>query len=202
MGVRALLPIDGYALVLPLLTFVLHRSGKPSCFLHSFGCRRGIMFYLCFFHCVLLCYFSIVEIRIGILVVNVIVVAVHGRLLLVSPVHASIRILLLLLLPVVWTPRPRGRLAVIGGGTPHNGLADAADPIVLFLFRVGIQQICGIRRRDLEGVALAGFQVGRFDGRAQRQIDHPVGRRILVGAIKELAALEQKEPAAPVLFLF
>ena len=105
-------------------------------------------------------FFSIVEIRIGIVrifVVNVIVVAVHGRLLLVSPVHASVKVvllLLLLLLPVAVVGTP---LAVIGGGTPDNGLADASDPIVLFLFRVGVQKVSRFRRRDLKGVALAGL---------------------------------------------
>jgi len=98
---------------------------------------------------------------------------------------------LLLLLPILRpSPRPRPRLVVVGGGTAYDGLADASDPVVLFLFRVGVQEIGDFRGGDLEGVAFAGFEVGRFDGRAQGQIDHPVGRRILVGTIKELAALE------------
>ena len=98
-------------------------------------------------------------------------------------------LLLLLLFPT----------GVIRRRTPDNRLSNAANPVVLFLFRVGIQKVSDLRRGNLKGVALAGFQIGRFDGSAQCQIDHPVGRRVLVGAIKEFAALEQKEAAAPVL---
>ena len=92
-----------------------------------------------------------------------------------------------------------GTTLIVGGGTPDNGLADPADPIVFFLFRVGVQQIGNFRGGNLKGIPFAGFQIRRFDRRAQGQIDHPVGRRVLVGTIKEFAALEQKEAPTPVL---
>ena len=89
---------------------------------------------------------------------------------------------------------------VVGRRTPDNSLANPSYPVVLFLFRVGVQQIGNFRGRNLKGIPFAGLEVGRLDGRAKGQIDHPVGRRVFVGAIKELGTLEQKEAAAPVLF--
>ena len=139
---------------------------------------------------------SIVEVGqriVGILVVDIVVVAVHGRLLVVGSVGTTQigscgGILWLLSLGIV-----------VGRRTSHDRLSDPPDPIVLFLLRVGIQQIGNLGSGNLERVALAGFQIGGFDGGAERQIDHPVGCRVLVGAVKEFGALEQKEAAAPVL---
>ena len=130
---------------------------------------------------------------VGILVVDIVVVAVHGRLLVVGSVGTTQigpcgRILWLLSLGIV-----------VGRRTPDDRLSDPTDPIVLFLFGIGIQQIGNLGSGNLEGVALAGFQIGGFDGGAECQIDHPVGCRVLVGTVKEFGALEQKEAAAPVL---
>jgi len=151
---------------------------------------------------------SIVEIGIfvaGIFVVNIIVVAVHGRVLVLAvdattvvagaavPVTASLLLLLL-------DTRPTGGLAVVRRGAPDDRLSDPSDPVVLFLFRIGVQQVGDFRGGDLEGVSLSALEVGRLDGRAQSQVDHSVGRRVFVGAIKQLASLEQKESAAPVLY--
>ena len=148
---------------------------------------------------------SIIEIWIlvvGIFVVNIIVVAVHGRVLvlLLSAVDATTGTMalngsLLLLLDA----RPTGGLAVVRRGASHDRLSDPSDPVVLFLFSIGVQQIGDFRGGNLEGVSLSALEVGRLDSRAQSQVDHSVGRRVFVGAIKELASLEQEESAAPVL---
>ena len=44
-----------------------------------------------------------------------------------------------------------------------------------------------------------GFEVGRFDRGAMGQVDHAVGWRPFVLAVKELGAFQQKVATAPVL---
>mmetsp|Transcript_109359 Transcript_109359/g.223419 ORF Transcript_109359/g.223419 Transcript_109359/m.223419 type:complete len:448 (+) Transcript_109359:225-1568(+) len=144
---------------------------------------------------------------VGILVIDIVVVAVHGRLpgALVLPrvdpaVGAGLR-----LRPAASATvppldaRPGGRLGVVARGRPHDGPSEPTDPVVLLALRVGVQEVGDLPGGDLEGVALPALEVGRLDRVADGQVDHPVGRRVLVGAVKELAALEQKVPAAPVL---
>jgi len=131
---------------------------------------------------------------VGIFVIDIVIVTINGRMLLVlavSLVQSTTTLLSLLLWTLV--------ASVVRRGTSNDRLADPANPVVLFTLRIGIQQIGDFGRRNLKGIPLAGLQIGRFDGRAQCQIDHSVGCRILVGTIKEFGTLEQKETAAPVL---
>jgi hypothetical protein len=85
-------------------------------------------------------------------------------------------------------PTTRGVAPVVGSRAPHNGLADASNPVVLFSFGIRVQEVTRVGGRNLKGMSFAALQVGTFHGRARGQIHHPMRTRRLILAKEELAA--------------
>lgn len=54
------------------------------------------------------------------------------------------------------------------------------DPVVLFLLRVGIHEVCGVWCGHLEGEAFLCLLLRRLDRHTRRQVDHPMGRQALI----------------------
>jgi len=125
----------------------------------------------------------------------IIEIRIVGIIVLVNVVFIGFVLLLVAAALVVGRRRP----LVVGATAPHNGLAHASNPVVLFGFRVGVEQVAGFRRADFKRVALFGFEIGRFDRGAVRQIHHAVRAARLVFAKEELVAFENKVAAAPFL---
>jgi hypothetical protein len=67
------------------------------------------------------------------------------------------------------------------------------------LFRVSIQQISDLWGADFKGMSLFGLQVCRFDGGAVSQVDHAMGWRPLVLAVKKFGSFQQEIATTPVL---
>ena len=128
----------------------------------------------------------------------IIEIRIVGIVVLVNVVFIGFVALLLVAAAALVVGRRR-RPLVVGATAPHNGLADASNPVVLFGFRVGVEQVAGFGRADFKRVAFLGFEVGRFDRGAVRQIHHAVRAARLVFAKEELVAFENKVAAAPFL---
>jgi len=90
-------------------------------------------------------------------------------------------------------------LLVVRATASHNGLADPANPIVLFGFGIRVQEKARFRSGNFKRVALFGFQIGRLDRGARGQVHHVVRGLKLVLAKKQLAALEDAVAAPPFL---
>ena len=72
---------------------------------------------------------------------------------------------------------------------PHNALANTTNPIILFFFRVGVQQKRSFGCTNFKGISLFGLQVGGLDRRALRQVDHTVRGGIIIFGEEEFASL-------------
>jgi hypothetical protein len=144
---------------------------------------------------------SVIEIRIWIVwvfVVNVVIIGVFFLLHHLLLRHYSIRTGLLLLTPLLFLSA-RFVIAVIRTRTSNNGLSHTTNPIVLFLFGISIQQKGSFGSGNLKGMSLFGFQIGRFDCGAVRQINHSMRSAILILAKEEFRTFQEKITPAPIL---
>jgi hypothetical protein len=88
---------------------------------------------------------------------------------------------------------------VIRSGTANDGLAHASDPIILFCFRVGVEEVRSFGGGYFETVSFAGFQIGGFDRGTGSQVHKSVRGGVFVFGEEKLTAFEDKVPATPFL---
>ena len=101
---------------------------------------------------------------IRIFVINILVITLHwimrrrSHTISRPPGHSrSPRLLLLAVCPRI----------MIGRRTADNGFPDPADPIILRLFGIGIQQVGRVRGGNFKTIPFSRFQIGRFHRRTQ-----------------------------------
>ena len=110
--------------------------------------------------------FSIVEVRIVRVFVDVNIVIVLVGLLLIG------------LFPI---GQSRGTwLLIICSTASYNGFSNSSNPIIFGNLTVGVQQDLCFGSRNFQRMALLGLQIGRFHRGTRCQINHTVRTRILI----------------------